>query len=573
MIRELRNLWRGDDASVTLQVLFFAIGLFGVTGLVVDFGRIYTLNTQMQTYVDQIAMAAAAELDGTPGSIARADEIAFGRNGAQYLPKIGGYAAGDPADNILTVRNTFYYSADMIGNAGSQLHQIGVTGDDALIKGTPVADFRATHVVVVAEPRRVNYSMLRLLRIFGGDNPDTSFQFALALAGRNYSFCGATPIVMCNPFENWEQPVSGDQPHRPLRTGDPNFTDDFDNRNADGQRRDYDETTGRYIEMKVAALRVPGFGELNDAFFMETPSARAAGACSIGVAPQGGRANGLPDTDEDAHQRCMMAISETRTACIGDSIQFRRGQPRAIAEGLNTRFDIWDAPIDQVLTSTSPIEGRDESLYDLIFPDVNVIKGRDWEDPALRPAETGGNPADYDALGPEGDVTRSLFSTDNRIGFTNTIPICAGCGVYWQPSARDLNDYFDRNWPDAGGLPQDIDTRYEIYKYERENFDSLSFAEGGESPNPTFYGSLTDEQRQVERRRLTIAFADCLQTEEEGNGLFSAPVTAVRDVFLMEPVRPNDDEITIRVEIVGEPDTNIAREQRIGGLSYPMLGR
>ncbi len=69
---------RDERGTVAIQALIFSILLFGTTGLVLDAGRVYAMHSQMQAYADQVALAAANELDGHDDAIERAGLAAFG---------------------------------------------------------------------------------------------------------------------------------------------------------------------------------------------------------------------------------------------------------------------------------------------------------------------------------------------------------------------------------------------------------------------------------------------------------------------------------------------------------------
>jgi len=60
---------------------FGLVLLVGVTGLVVDLGRLYIARTELQAAADSAAVSAAYELDGTAGGVARAlDRVASNPN-------------------------------------------------------------------------------------------------------------------------------------------------------------------------------------------------------------------------------------------------------------------------------------------------------------------------------------------------------------------------------------------------------------------------------------------------------------------------------------------------------------
>jgi Putative Flp pilus-assembly TadE/G-like len=69
---------RDENGAMTVLALIMTVMLLGFGALVADIGRLYNLHSQMQSYVDQVALAAAAELDGDADAIERAQHAALG---------------------------------------------------------------------------------------------------------------------------------------------------------------------------------------------------------------------------------------------------------------------------------------------------------------------------------------------------------------------------------------------------------------------------------------------------------------------------------------------------------------
>lgn len=57
--------------AVIITVCLFLLFLLGFMGFALDFGRLFIVKTELQTAMDACALAAAQELDGQPGAIAR----------------------------------------------------------------------------------------------------------------------------------------------------------------------------------------------------------------------------------------------------------------------------------------------------------------------------------------------------------------------------------------------------------------------------------------------------------------------------------------------------------------------
>ena len=71
----LRQRRRREGGFTVLPFSLIAIGFLAVAGVAIDIGHIYVAKTELQSYVDEAAIAASFELDGTSGGIARARSV------------------------------------------------------------------------------------------------------------------------------------------------------------------------------------------------------------------------------------------------------------------------------------------------------------------------------------------------------------------------------------------------------------------------------------------------------------------------------------------------------------------
>jgi len=71
-IGRLGNRLARDDGGAVLIYVSIALTVFmGFAALVIDGGRLFTLDTEMQSAADALALAGAAELDGNADAIRR----------------------------------------------------------------------------------------------------------------------------------------------------------------------------------------------------------------------------------------------------------------------------------------------------------------------------------------------------------------------------------------------------------------------------------------------------------------------------------------------------------------------
>ncbi|MEO0999404.1 MAG: pilus assembly protein TadG-related protein, partial [Pseudomonadota bacterium] len=181
---------RDTRAAVTIMVVLFSAALLTAAGLVIDFGRAFSAHSQMQNYIDKVALAAAQQLNGQDDAITRAIAAANAQAQGSNLIKGGGgfsidqivFMTGDPVD-----ANGFFDTTTI-----------------AALKTTDPS--LATHVIVTADPEAVRMALLSL-NVGGNErsNPDEIPLAAFAVATAKRTICGGlSTIVMCNPFEDDE---------------------------------------------------------------------------------------------------------------------------------------------------------------------------------------------------------------------------------------------------------------------------------------------------------------------------------------------------------------------------------
>src|SRR5437667_2590979 len=107
-----RKLWRNRDGTVAPTVALSLVGLIGIGGVAFDYAHLASLDTELQQAADQAALAAATQLDGQSGAIARATAA------AQSLITNKTLLAGGSGSNAVTVPTITFCSAfdDSVAN-------------------------------------------------------------------------------------------------------------------------------------------------------------------------------------------------------------------------------------------------------------------------------------------------------------------------------------------------------------------------------------------------------------------------------------------------------------------------
>src|SRR4051812_10118293 len=105
MWRTARLLWESDDGAVAPMVGLSLVALLATGGIAFDYAHMAALDTELQQAADQAALAAATQLDGQPGAIARATAA------AQSLITNKTYFANNGTSTDVTVPDITFCSA------------------------------------------------------------------------------------------------------------------------------------------------------------------------------------------------------------------------------------------------------------------------------------------------------------------------------------------------------------------------------------------------------------------------------------------------------------------------------
>jgi len=182
IVKKIRSLLKAEDGTILVfWGVSFAV-LFGIIALSFDVGRVSATRSELQSYADHVALAAAGELDGNADSITRAisaastlisDTQTYG-NGANALSGSANYGL------------TFYSSlppSDTASVAG------GLT--------TVPADAIYTRVEVI--PQSVDLTFSAAFSALTGNAGVNNNATAVAVAGYTQYACDITPLMFCLP--------------------------------------------------------------------------------------------------------------------------------------------------------------------------------------------------------------------------------------------------------------------------------------------------------------------------------------------------------------------------------------
>jgi Flp pilus assembly protein TadG len=172
-----RVLWRDTRGAVLIYVTVGLTVLLGGAALVIDAGRLYTMNSELQAAADAFALTCAAELDRTADSEVR---------------------AGLAVANLVTNSDTYSTTATSNVVAGTPVFLSFLPADSAALStatvSTDPSETRFCQITVNAKSIDTYF-----VQVFSGQT--TKSTTAVAVAGFDSAVCGFTPLFICNPFE------------------------------------------------------------------------------------------------------------------------------------------------------------------------------------------------------------------------------------------------------------------------------------------------------------------------------------------------------------------------------------
>ncbi len=186
--RPLSRLWEAREGAVAIYVAFVSVVMIGFGALVVDAGRVYTLQTELQNAADAAALAGAAELDRTSDSITRAQMAAK----TALVKNLQTFASGGQ-DVVIKNSNIRFLSA-LPADDDSPIPASVVTTDP----------LKASYIEVTPSVKEVDFLLAPVLAAFFGNQGNDLRKgraTATAVAGLECVVCNFPPLMICNPGE------------------------------------------------------------------------------------------------------------------------------------------------------------------------------------------------------------------------------------------------------------------------------------------------------------------------------------------------------------------------------------
>ena len=515
--RKLLSGFHADQAGAVAPIYAIAItALVAIAGVGFDYGRMASLDTELQNASDQAALAGVSQLDGQAGACARASAAVTGfvANSTRF--------ANDGATPLVAFQNEA--GCDATGSIRFWQDKEKVTA--------ATTDANARYIEVITDVRTARYALTPIVGAI------TSGQMgAAAMAGLGSSICKVPPIMICSPDPS--QPFDADAKRGLgiVATGHSSGKSNNQGGNA-GTNGNTTWSPGDF-----------GFLQIQD----------------DGTA--GGRNSKL--------LRALAYLNPPIDCVSVDNNKVSTGNPQGLYDAINTRFDIYDFNSSGAGNVLATCQGADcPSAPNVVKDMINTkpaisckIKqgagnNGGWELPALN--------SELKPITKSGSTNSTLFDDNGVISFMglprdnchytsyNGSGLCAGGTGRFGNGIWDRADYFKVNHKSGATVDYPPDwtniTRYDTYLWELNNskVPNLNGANGQRGAPVCFAGSPAGTR---DRRVLTVAVVNnCASLTGASQPV---QIGEFADVFLVEPAiddprRYNAFKDDIYMEIIGK---------------------
>ncbi len=186
--RMIRSFGSDQGAAIAPLYALALFGLIGMAGVGFDYARLMTMDSELQNAADHAALAAATQLDGREGAMARARDAAndfFASETSDYTNETLLSNDGD-GRRITSLSFNFYDSYDSATDTFGNEITDDDDGEDAAV------------VMVTVNGREVFYALTPIVgAVSSGDIT------ADAVAGLQTATCNVPPLMFCAPNDTF----------------------------------------------------------------------------------------------------------------------------------------------------------------------------------------------------------------------------------------------------------------------------------------------------------------------------------------------------------------------------------
>ncbi|MDH5529835.1 MAG: Tad domain-containing protein, partial [Paracoccaceae bacterium] len=177
MEHQIKRMWHDESGGILVLWVVCLTLVLGIVAMSFDVGRIASTQTELQSFADNVALAAAGELDGNTDAITRATAAA-----ANMIADSQTFGSGSQTLNNTDFTLDFYKS---------------LPGNDqaSLAAGITTVAREAVYARVVVTPKTVPFTFGAAFFTLSGNAPSNNQVGAVAVAGFTQYACDITPMM------------------------------------------------------------------------------------------------------------------------------------------------------------------------------------------------------------------------------------------------------------------------------------------------------------------------------------------------------------------------------------------
>lgn len=532
IVQAIRRFAGHDEGAIAPIYALALFGLVGMAGVGFDYARLMTLDTELQNAADQLAIAAATQLDEQTDSITRAESAArnyFASTTSDYSNITRISNIDDDSDGkawfITNVSFQFWEDYDRASDAPQNLIADKSDGSDA-------------HVVEVTVAKRgVQFALTPIVGAIAGNAG------AVAMASMESAYCKVPPMMVCvpNPQYGAYNPV----------------TDTVNNRGE-----------GARLHMLPNA---------------DSDDLMPSGLFGFLDFPYPGP-GGNPNT--------TLGWNVLNPGCTGENVEAEPGARDSEDEALNTRFDLYRGSAPACDTSTGNFCPSKNTTKDMLVQASTTNNTTAADAAAAYAVMTNADCPNPNTVG-KNDWLRHEDIVASGVDVTNlrnpgyprdTCHLAGGscAGSTFGDGVWNIANYMATAHPDLGGsYPAGLSSsssRYDVYKWEATDANADGVPDnlptklksgytlettGGGNMRARFYCAYPRPRNPAngiappatlrDRRILSVAAVNCSGVKA------NSEITILRyiDMFLVRPSKQGGDK-EFYVEVIGEDPNQLA---------------
>ena len=195
------NFSRDEDGALLVFFALCVAAIFLIAALSFDLGRRASTQTELQSFADNVSLAAAGELNGFPGAMARASTAADQLISDTFV--FGSEADGGVGQTLSGVSDYSIFFYDELPPVDATDLLIGACGDGGdgapLCTANPANDFIARFVLIQVNEVDVPWVFANILTVFTSDPLPDEAVVAESVAGFTSLACDIAPVFFCLP--------------------------------------------------------------------------------------------------------------------------------------------------------------------------------------------------------------------------------------------------------------------------------------------------------------------------------------------------------------------------------------